>query len=226
MKFILGAALLLPAVLASSARAQEAAPATEVTPPPGAQPPPPPPPAQPPPPPPPAAYPPPPDGGPPYGAYAPPGRIGVFRPFSIGLGLGPGLLSAPGGADRDNDGGLAYLVRLGFGVTRDWMVNLGLAGTAVSQQFFDVSQTNYTIGAQYFILRRLFARAGLGLGTVSEDGELGTYSATGQALEGGVGFEVLQGYNVALALEWAGGAARFSSGTYLQTALGLSLSLY
>ena len=144
-----------------------------------------------------------------YYYYQPPAPRGVWRPFTISLGLGFGLLSSPGDFDsRDNDGSLDYLARIGFGVTRDWVVFLGLDGASVSTQARDVTVTNYLLGAQYFIASRFYLRAGLGLATFSEDSVEDFYSTAGQGFLGAAGAELVQGENVAFGIEFVSALSR------------------
>jgi hypothetical protein len=160
-----------------------------------------------------------------YYYYPPPPPRGIWRPFTISLGLGFGWLSAPGDP-RDNDASLDYLARIGFGVTRDWLVFLGLDGASVSTADLDVNVTNYLIGAQYFIGRRFYARGGLGLATFSEETAVDAYSTAGQAFLAALGAELYQGENVAFGVEWAGSLSRFSGGGYFKNGLLLVLSFY
>lgn len=177
------------------------------------------------PPPPPAPYYPP----PPAYYYPPAPPRGIWRPFTFSLGLGFGWLSSPAagfGDDRDNDASLDYLARLGFGVTRDWVVYLGLDGASVSTPAQDVSVTNFLIGAQYFLARRFYLRGGLGLATYSEETALDDYSTAGQGFLAAAGFELVQGESVAFGAEWAGAYSRFSGGNYFKSGLLAVLSFY
>jgi hypothetical protein len=151
---------------------------------------------------------------------------GIWRPFTITLGLGFGALSLPGEPTRDYETSLGYLARVGFGVTRDWVVFLGLDGANVTTPDGDTSVTNYLIGAQYFILPRLFVRGGLGIGSFSEERLTGSEGATGQGFLAAVGYEFLQGDNVALAAEGSTSLSRFSGGSYFHNGVGLNLSFY
>jgi hypothetical protein len=233
-KFSVGAAL---AVLCfhTAVRAQQSAPPSPAAPSPSAPAPaPPPPPPAPAPPAAPPAYPygPPPGYGTPpvppppsYYYYPPPPPRGVWRTFTISLGGGVGWLSAPGDP-RDNDPSFDYLARVGFGVTRDWLVFVGLDGAQVSTADEDVTVTNFLIGAQYFILRRLYVRGGLGLANYSEETRVDDYSTAGQGFVAAAGAELFQGENVAFGVEWAGALSRFSGGSYVKNGLLLALSFY
>jgi hypothetical protein len=151
-----------------------------------------------------------------------PAARGVYRPFTIAIGLGLGWLSLP--RPREHQGGLNYLARIGFGVTRNWIVFLGLDGAAVGAP--ELSQTNYLLGAQFFFARRFYARGGVGLAMLSERTELDSYGSAGQAFLAGLGAELLQGDSVALGVEWTSAVARFTSGSYFQNGLCLALVFY
>jgi hypothetical protein len=147
---------------------------------------------------------------------------GIYRPFTIALGLGTGWVSLP--RPREHQGGLTYLARIGFGVTRDWIVFLGLEGAAVGSP--ELSQNNYLLGAQYFFARRIYGRGGVGLATVNEDMYDDSSGSSGQAFQAGLGVELVQGDSAALGIEWSSAAARFPGGTYFQNGLYLALVFY
>jgi hypothetical protein len=158
----------------------------------------------------------------PYYYPPPPTARGVYRSFTIALGLGSGILSLP--RPREHRSGLTYLARVGFGVTRDWIVFLGLDGATIGSP--EITQTNYILGAQYFFARRFYARGGVGLATVTEETGYDTYDTAGQAFVAGVGVELVQGESAALAVELASGLARFPGGTYFQNGLHLAIVFY
>ena len=120
---------------------------------------------------------------------------------------------------------LGYQARVGFGVNRDWVVFLGLDGASVSTPEEDTTVTDYMIGAQFFIIPQLYARAGMGLASVRADRDESSFDM-GQAFLAAVGFEFLQGDNVALAAEAATAISRFSAGSYFHNVAGLNLSFY
>jgi hypothetical protein len=115
---------------------------------------------------------------------------------------------------------------VGFGVSRDWVVFLGLDGASVTTPEGDTSVTDYLIGAQFFILPQLYVRGGMGIASFSEERLTGSEGATGQSFLAAVGYEFLQGDNVALAAEGATSASRFSGGSYFHNSVGLSLNFY
>lgn len=160
----------------------------------------------------------------PYYYYPPPRPPGIYRPFSISLGLGYGGLSVPS-VPRQSDGGLAYTARVSFGVTRNWLIVLGLDGVDVSRPTYGWSLTSYTLGAQYFLLPRLYLRAGFGIASFDYADSNYSYD-TGQAFLAGAGLELTQGSMAALALEWTTTAARLSGDNFYNNGLSLVLSFY
>lgn len=187
------------------------------------------------PPPPPGYYPP--GYGPPPGYYPPqyytpppppppPSVRGVYRPFTIGLGLGLGTLALRDGGDWDGEAALAYGIRVGFGVTRNWLVWVGLDGATAHRNNLAFSQTGYMLGAQFFPLRQLYLRAGLGLASVSADDGLFLDVDRGTAILGAIGFEVAQGYNTALAFELATMVARYPDDTWNNTGVNFVINFF
>jgi len=136
--------------------------------------------------------------------------------------LGSGWLTLP--RPREHQSGLTYLARVGFGVTRDWIVFLGLDGATVGTP--ELSQNNYLLGAQYFFARRIYGRGGVGLATVTEDNAYDSGGGSGQAFQAGLGAELIQGDSVALGVEWSSALARFPEGNYFQNGLCLALVFY
>jgi hypothetical protein len=118
------------------------------------------------------------------------------------------------------------MARIGFGVTRNWLVFLGLDGAQVSTDVEDVTVTNYVIGAQFFFLHRFYARGGVGLATFSEEGPVVNYDTAGQGFVAALGAELFQGENVAFGVEYAGALSRFSGGSHFKNGLLLALSFY
>jgi hypothetical protein len=172
----------------------------------------------------PAPIPPPVYRPPTYYYYPPPAaHRGIYRPFTMSAGLGVGLLSLPG-VPRENDVGYNYLARIGFGLTPDFIVYLGVDGTGVSQPDYDLTDTNYLLGVQYFVVSRLFLRGGVGIAGISDSEDSG--ASAGQAFLAGLGVELVQGDSVAFALELTSSAGRLRSGTYFSNALSFSLSFY
>ncbi len=142
------------------------------------------------------------------------------------VGLGPSILSVPESGKHQHRLGYGYLARLGFGLTPDFIVFLGIDGTGLSDPDYTLAQTNYLIGVQYFVLPRLFVRGALGIAGISEDTEDGSSGAAGQSFLGGIGVELIQGDSVSFSAEIFSSIARFKSGTYFSNALGFTLSFF
>jgi hypothetical protein len=179
---------------------------------------------------PPAYYPPPPPryGRPHYFGPAPvrfyPEPL-TYRPFYFGFGLGvagvgifpnsSGTSSA--GSGNSSRAGIGYNLRLGFGLSPRWSLVLAADGATAYFDSYSVSQTAWTIGPQVFLTPHLYARAGLGAATYSQDLNNNNYSYaydnsfsdSGMAVVGALGFEFAQSYHTALAIEAAGTAGYY-----------------
>ena len=148
----------------------------------------------------------------------------AYRSFFFGFGLGIGGIgilphndsNASTHYDNASRAGLGYNLRFGFGVSPRWSIVLSADG---AQAYFDgvsVSETAWTIGPQVFITRQLYARAGLGAATYSDDAcdasgycYYGGNNDSGMAMAAAIGFEFMQHYHSSLALEASGTIAYF-----------------
>jgi hypothetical protein len=175
--------------------------------------------------------------GVPYGPAYPPTAYGPlysvtppgapFRPFTLGLGLGLGGLLFHDGAGRAREGGLSYTLRVGFGVTRGWLVFLGAEGTGTNHMSFGVWQTAYLLGTQYFLAERLYLRAGVGLANATAADAAGlAIGGSGPAFMAAAGVELAQGGSTSLALEPSITAARHGDQTWSNFGLNFVLSFY
>jgi hypothetical protein len=184
---------------------------------------------------PPGGYPPP--GGPsadypPVGSAAspapsPPALRPGYRPFTLALGLGAGGLSFRDGNGRTGEAGLSYTLRIGFGVTRCWLVFVGAEGTGTNHMTYGVWQTAYLLGTQFFVLERLYLRAGFGLANASATDTSGmTMGGTGPAVMAAAGFEIAQSDSTSLGLEPSITAARHGSETWSNFGVNFVLSFY
>jgi hypothetical protein len=149
---------------------------------------------------------------PPAPRYYGPQRDYLYRPISLGLGLGVGGLTMSDSCCRQQEGGLSYTARLGFGIARQWGLFVGVEGTGVDHASHAASQTGYLAGVQFFPIDRLYLRLGAGLAVASfqDAPSLRVHQVAG-ALSGAVGYEFLQGRSSALALEASATGARYSS---------------
>jgi hypothetical protein len=175
---------------------------------------------------------PPPPENPPAGpgGYAAPGypvEPVRYRPFTLGLGLGAGGLAFHDGNGRAREAGLSYTVRIGFGVARGWLVFVGAEGTGTNHMTYGVWQTAYLLGTQYFILERLYLRAGFGLANATATNTSGqAMGGTGAAVMAAVGVEIAQGDSTSLGLEPSITAARHGSETWSNFGVNFVLSFY
>ena len=140
----------------------------------------------------------------------------TFRTFFFGFGLGVGgvgiMFHDTTAHDNMSSAGLGYTLRFGFGVSPRWSIVMAGDGAQAYVNGVSVSQTAWTIGPQVFITRQLYARAGIGAATYSEDAGYcdaygycsDTYNDSGMAMTAAMGFEFMQHYHTSLALEAAG----------------------
>jgi len=158
----------------------------------------------------------------------PPARVrsGTYRPFTLGIGLGMGGLWYKDALGRTQEGGLSYTARIGFGITRNWLVFLGAEGTGAYHIEPQVGQTAYLMGAQYFVLDRLYARAGLGLSHATYDNGVSIVGRSGQAFNAAVGWEFAQSYSTALGLEITATVARYPKETWTNAGVNFILSFF
>jgi hypothetical protein len=156
-----------------------------------------------------------------YAGYVPaPARPVTYRPFMFGVGLGLGSLTYSASSDTKREPALAYSVHLGFSITSRWMALLAMDGSWGQFDFNDptvkaygkvsVAVSSYTAGIQFFILRSLYARLGLGLACLEWSDDEGDWSdCHGQTAVGGLGYEFLQTHSTAVAAELGGFVSRF-----------------
>jgi hypothetical protein len=176
---------------------------------------------------PPPGYPPAPPAG--YGYrpqwYPPPPARSLYRPFVLGLGLGIGTLHFRDFlGTRSADPGLSYTLRVGFGITRRWLVLLGAEGAGVNHLERGVWQTAYLLGLQAFVLDRLYLRAGVGIADGTAQGD--SSDLTGPAVMGGAGFELAQGDSTSVALEASVSGARYRHESWLNAGVNFVLSFF
>jgi len=142
-----------------------------------------------------------------------------YRPFFFGLGLGAGglaLFKEAGYGDTSSRVGLVYNLHFGFGVHPRWSIVLSgdgaysYFGMKDTGQSVGVSQSVWSIGPQFFLTRKLYARVGIGVAVKSVDYnygyygyryDYGEYSDSGWGYTAALGFEFLQSYHVAIGLE-------------------------
>jgi hypothetical protein len=187
---------------------------------------------------PPPAYPPPGYGAPPpyryapsyryappsYYAYpsAPPPRNVLDRPFTLGGGIGFGglVFNDQNDGSKTHEGGLSYTFRLGFGLCPGLLLLWDVEGAVASHGSSTVSQTANLAALQLFVTRRLFLKGGFGIA----DGTQGNFPTQwGAAAMGGVGLELVQGWNWSFDIEATATGAHLNSNGNDQTWTNWSL---
>ena len=160
----------------------------------------------------------------------------TFRTFFFGFGLGIGGVGImphdTSTYENTSRAGLGYNLRFGFGVSPRWSIVLSSDGAQAYFNGSSVSETAWTIGPQVFITRQLYARAGIGAATYSEEVDscdsygcyVDTASDSGMAMTAAMGFEFMQHYHTSLALEAVGTMARFPNKDNVST-FGLNFVL-
>jgi hypothetical protein len=145
----------------------------------------------------------------------------TYRPFMFGVGLGMGSLTYSASDVTKHEAALSYSLRLGFSITARWMAMLAMDGSwgqftfndrsvAPANSKLSIAVTSYTAGGQFFILRWLYARLGLGLACLEWSDDWGDYSdCHGQTAVGAVGVEFQQTQSTAVGAELGGFVSRF-----------------
>jgi hypothetical protein len=175
----------------------------------------------------------------PYGPpprYAPPAPAGYYpQPlryrsffFSFGVGVsGVAVFPNEAGVENASRAGLGYAFRFGFGVAPHWSLVFAADGAAAYFDNVNISQTVFTLGPQVFLTRNLYARLGVGAASRTYDyGDAwdetgyyygGSWSDSGMGAVAAVGFEFMQSYHVALAVEGNGTVAYYPNKDVLST---------
>jgi hypothetical protein len=138
----------------------------------------------------------------------PPPRDVLYRPFTLGGGIGFGGLVFDD-ADTGNhlhQGGLSYTFRLGFGLSPGLLLLWDVEGAVAQSGPSTFSQTANLVALQLFVTRRLFVKGGFGIADSIQD-DLPTQ--WGPAAMGGVGYELVQGWNWSFDIEATITGARY-----------------
>jgi len=171
----------------------------------------------------------------PYYAYPTatvPVRSLLDRPFELRLGFGVSTLHYRDlYGDEQTDGGGNWNFQIGFGLAPRLILLFGVdsvfAGGSTSYTY---EQTALTVGAQVFLLQRLYLRGGIGTAARSASDDFDTFSDSrwGTAFLLGAGIELLQSYHWALQVEWDLIATHFSSDdeTWTSNTLGLGITFF
>jgi hypothetical protein len=153
-----------------------------------------------------------------YSRPMPPPRRVTDRPFTIGGGLGfGGLHNVDGAGNATTDTGLAYTAHLGFGLRPGLILMWDIEGATGDRGAHSYAQTAQLLALQIFIGERLFIKGGFGLAQANRD-DL-NYSNWGGAAMGGLGIEVIQGWNWSLDIQTTATAAKFDDTTQVNWSL-------
>jgi hypothetical protein len=156
------------------------------------------------------------------------------RPFTIGGGIGFGGLrldDASGGTWKHN--GLSYTARLGIGLRPGLLLLWDIEGSTVDRSIIEgavarvhsFSQTAQLAALQMFIGDHLFLKGGFGMAQFSRDDAL--YTDWGGAVMGGIGLELVQGWNWSLDVESSLTAASYQNETMFNWSIAnLAINLF
>jgi hypothetical protein len=137
-----------------------------------------------------------------YYAYpsAPPPRNVLDRPFTLGGGIGFGGLTFNDQRDgsTSHETGVSYTFRLGFGLCPGLLLLWDVEGAVVDHGSSRAEQTANLAALQLFVTRRLFLKGGFGVAEASQDNFATQWGA---AAMGGLGYELVQGWNWSFDLE-------------------------
>jgi hypothetical protein len=159
--------------------------------------------------------PPPPPPPPRYYYYSPPPppppppRNVLYRPFTIGGGIGFGGLRLHDHATgmTTSEGGMAYTAHLGFGLAPRLILMWDVEGSVVNRGASFFSQTAHLAALQLFLGDRLFIKGGFGVAQVNQDDI--SYSAWGGAGMIGIGYELIQSWHWSFDIEATATGARY-----------------
>jgi hypothetical protein len=142
-----------------------------------------------------------------YPAPLPPPRQITDRPFTLGGGIGFGGLHFTDAAGQNSTGtGMAYTVRLGFGVHPGVILMWDLEGTLIERNGTAISQTANLAALQLFVTPRLFVKGGFGIAQVVQDQYASKWGGAGMV---GIGYELIQGWNWSFDIEATMTGARY-----------------
>ena len=149
---------------------------------------------------------------PPYYTYPPPQpqRDVLNRPFTLGGGIGFGGLVFEDHftGNQVHQNGLAYTFRLGFGLEPGLLLLWDVEGAAANYGSSTISQTANLLALQIFLTHRWFIKGGFGLADAVQDNQPTQWGA---AAMGGIGYELVQGWN------WSFDVEATITGTHLNS---------
>jgi hypothetical protein len=149
----------------------------------------------------------------------PPPRPRTYRPFTIGLGIGFGGLSATdtNGNKTFSDRGVSGTARIGFGLAPRLILLWDIEGAVAGHAAANISQTAHLAALQLFLTDRLFVKGGFGAAVLNRE-DLG-YSTWGGAGMGGIGYELIQGWNWSFDIEATLSGAHYTNETWMNWSL-------
>jgi hypothetical protein len=149
-------------------------------------------------------------------------RAVTDRPFTIGGGIGFGGLQLNQGGNSTSHGGMSYTARLGLGLRPGLILLWDIEGAVVDHGQATFAQTAQLAALQMFIGDHFFLKGGVGAAQVTEDDFNNT--SWGLAWMGGLGLELIQGWNWSLAYEATITGARYTVAGHDETWLNYSIA--
>lgn len=154
----------------------------------------------------------------------------MFRPLSLTLAIGPGMLIGPG----ERDVALSYnIFRLGIGIIRNlsFFISYEGAGTESTNpetgESSWLSQNQWLFGLQFHFLQWFYVRAGIGPGSVEESTRHFVFSnGTSLTYAGALGLEFLQTEYLALGFEASASTTHYSHESWETIGWDLTLAFY
>lgn len=162
--------------------------------------------------------------------YRPDEDRGLFRPLSLTLAIGPGMIIGPG----ERSVALSYnIFRLGIGIVRNlsFIISYEGAGTdstnpATGEDSW-LSQNQWIFGLQFHFLCWFYVRAGIGPGTVEETTRHFFFSnGTSLTYAGALGVEFLRAEYLALGFEASVSTTHYKDESWQTLGWDLTLAFY
>jgi hypothetical protein len=144
------------------------------------------------------------------------------RPFTIGGGVGFGGLQLVQGGNSTSQAGTSYTARLGLGLRPGLLLLWDIEGSFVNRGQSNFSQTAQLAALQMFVGDRFFLKGGAGLAQVNQDDYY--FTNWGFAWMGGLGVELVQGWNWSLDIESTVTGAHYNFAGHDETWLNWSIA--
>jgi hypothetical protein len=157
-----------------------------------------------------------------YGSPPPPRNV-LDRPFTLGGGIGFGglVFNDQNNGSKTSEGGFAYTFRLGFGLCPGLLLLWDVEGVLADHGSNSTVSQNVNLAAlQLFLTRRLFLKGGFGVADSTQGNFPTQWGAAGM---GGIGYELVQGWNWSFDLEATATAAHLNNNGNDQTWTNWSL---